>query len=110
LTATGHPRAIFRRAIERGNLVVADVTAREIGRISLMEALELSALIALKDSRRHGRAGARWIRRYLEENESAGLDDVAFVAGCLSALGGREHEAALTALRAVTNRAVGRVA
>jgi hypothetical protein len=103
LTAAGHPRAIFHRAIERGNLVVAEVTAREIGRVSLMEALELTALIALKDSRRHGRAGARWMRRYLEEHESAGLDDVSFVAGCLSALGGREHEAALTALRAVTN-------
>jgi hypothetical protein len=101
LTATGHPRAIFRRAIERGNLAVAEVTAREIGRISLVEALELTALIALKDSRRHGRAGARWLRRYLDENERAGLDDVAFVAGCLSALGGREHEAALAALRAV---------
>jgi hypothetical protein len=104
LTATGHPRAIFRRAIERGNLVVADVTAREMGRISLIEALELTALIALKDSQRHGRAGARWMQRYLEESQSAGLDDIAFVAGCLSALGGREHETALTALRAVAKR------
>lgn len=105
MTATGHPRAIFQRAIKSGNLVVAEVTAREIGRISLTEALELTALIALKDSRRHGRAGARWMRRFLEENERAGLDDVAFVAGCLSALGGREHEAAVTALRTVTSDA-----
>jgi hypothetical protein len=103
LTAAGHPRAIFRRAIDRRNLLVAEMTARELGRVSLAEALELTALIALKDPRRHGRAGARWIRRYLDENKSAGLDDVVFVAGCLSALGGREHEAALTALRAVAN-------
>jgi hypothetical protein len=75
-----------------------------MGRISLLEALDLTALIALKDRRRHGRAGARWMRRYLDENESAGLDDVAFVAGCLSALGGQEHEAALNALRVVASR------
>jgi hypothetical protein len=70
LTAAGHPRAIFKRAIERGNLPVAEVTAREMGKVTLEEALELTALIAFKDPRRHGRAGARWMRRYLEENES----------------------------------------
>ena len=29
MTAQGHPRAIIRRAIERGNVVVAEATARE---------------------------------------------------------------------------------
>src|SRR5262245_5378862 len=45
LTAQGHPRTIFKRAIERGNLVVAEATAREVGRLTLTEALELTALI-----------------------------------------------------------------
>jgi hypothetical protein len=31
----GHPRAIFKRAIERGNVVVAEATKREVGRLSL---------------------------------------------------------------------------
>jgi predicted nucleic acid-binding protein len=31
-TSQGHPRTIFRRALERDNLVLAEVTAREIGR------------------------------------------------------------------------------
>jgi hypothetical protein len=39
LTAQGSPRARFRRAIERGNVVVAEATAREFG-LSLEEALE----------------------------------------------------------------------
>jgi hypothetical protein len=99
---------VFRRAIERGNLLIADTTAREMGGLSLEEALELTALIAFKDPRRHGRAGARWMRRYLDENESAGLDDVVFVAGCLSALGGRHHEAAVVALRALSEKATSR--
>jgi len=31
LTAQGHPRTRFKRAIERGNVLVAEATAREIG-------------------------------------------------------------------------------
>jgi hypothetical protein len=29
MTAQGHPRAIFTRSIERGNLVTAEASARE---------------------------------------------------------------------------------
>jgi hypothetical protein len=94
---------IFGRAIERGNLVIAETTAREIGNISLVEALELTALIARKDPRRHGRAATHWLRLYVEHSPGAGLDDAAFV-GALSALGGPHHEAAVTALRAVAGQ------
>ena len=34
MTAQGHPRAIFKRAIERGNVLVAEAKAGEIGLIS----------------------------------------------------------------------------
>jgi hypothetical protein len=50
----------------------AEVDAREMGKLSLGEALELLALIAFKDPRRHGRGGARWLRRCLEQNPAAG--------------------------------------
>jgi hypothetical protein len=43
VTAQGHPRAIFNRAIERGNLLVAETTARQMGRVSPVEALDLSS-------------------------------------------------------------------
>lgn len=101
VTAQGQPRTIFRRAIERENLLVAETAARELGRIGLDEALDLVALIARRDARRHGRAGARWARRFLEEHPAAGLDDLAFVVGCLSALGGAQHDSALCALRSL---------
>jgi hypothetical protein len=45
LTAQGHPRAIFKRAVERGNVVVAEATAREIA-LSLEEALQLVLVYA----------------------------------------------------------------
>jgi hypothetical protein len=99
---------MFMKAIEHGNLLVAEAIARELGTVTLAEALEIVALIAQKDPHRHGRAGARWVRRYLEEQRAAGLDDVTFVTGCLSALGGPEHGTALTALRAVSESAARR--
>jgi hypothetical protein len=45
VTAQGHPSAIFKRAIERVNVLVAEATAREIG-LSLEEALQLVLLYA----------------------------------------------------------------
>lgn len=45
------------------------------------------------------------MRRYLDANPGAGLDDLAYVVGNLSALGGRQHLAALEALRAVSETA-----
>jgi hypothetical protein len=56
VTAQGHPRRIFATAIERGNVVVAEATARELGRISLAEALALTALVAKKEPERRSRS------------------------------------------------------
>jgi hypothetical protein len=40
---------VFRRAIERENLVGAELYARMMGGVTLVEALELTALVALRD-------------------------------------------------------------
>src|SRR5205823_6582841 len=53
--AQGSPRTIYRRAIEHGNLMLAEVTAREVGHFTLGEALELTALVAHKAPERHSR-------------------------------------------------------
>jgi hypothetical protein len=52
-----------------------EVTAKEIGRISLAEALDVTLLIARKDPGRHHPSAARacrrrWLRRYLEESDA----------------------------------------
>ena len=99
-TSQGHARTVFRRALERGNLLVA--TAKEIGRVSLAGALELTVLIAGEDPRRHPRVAAKWLRRYLEEQDSATIDEAVMVAACLAALTGNCHEAAARTLRAIT--------
>jgi len=58
-TSQRHPRTIFRRALQRGNLVLAEVTAREIGRVTIAEVLELTVLVARKQPHRYVRFPAR---------------------------------------------------
>ena len=51
-----HPRTVFEAALARGNLLVAETTAVELGWIDLLDALELAALLATKDPERAERA------------------------------------------------------
>jgi hypothetical protein len=44
--------------------------ARELGRIRLAEALELTILIARKEPKRLPRVAVRWLERYLQECEA----------------------------------------
>jgi hypothetical protein len=60
VTAQVHPRAIFARAIENGNLVAAEQVAREVRNLTLEEALRLLFLYAEKEPVKHERA--RWWR------------------------------------------------
>ena len=103
----GHSLSIFRRAIERGNLTIAEATAKELLRISLTDALELTILIARKDPRRHPRVAARWLLRYLEENPDTMIDEAVLASSCLAAPGFGQADAAHV-LRAMAERATRR--
>jgi hypothetical protein len=101
----GHPRMILRRALERGNRVVAEITARELGHIDLGEGLELTALIAKHERSRLDRLAARWLERWLDETPRPTLQDAQLVVALLAALGGPRHDQALAALRDMATRA-----
>jgi len=105
VTAKGHPRATFQRAIEHGNLAVAETVLRELGRPSLGELLELTILIAFKNPHRQPRVAARWLYRYLQARDEATIDEASFVVCCLHALAGPSHEHAATALRDLAEKA-----
>jgi hypothetical protein len=76
------------------------VTAREVGRVTIAEALELTALVALKQPERFGRFAARWLCLYLEEHEKATLEDVALLVSNLRSLANpSDHASALAILR-----------
>ena len=109
MTTQGHPQAIFKRAIERGNLLVAETMLRsEIPRPSLVDLLELTALIAVKDPKRHARVAARWLQRWLEAFDDATIDDAALVTSLLQALGSRHHGRALSTLQGIAEEASAR--
>ena len=101
VTSQGHPRTVFRRALERGNYLVAVSTAREVGRLSLGEALELLNLIALHEPALYDRAARRWVVRLLEERQDVTIADVQLAAAALAALPTAAHDGALGVLRAV---------
>jgi hypothetical protein len=75
---------VFKRAIERGNLLIAEMTARELGRLTLADALDLLGLVVEKDPERRDRFAVRWLSRLIEEDPRLTL-----------ALDGRAHEQAL---------------
>ena len=99
-TSQGRPRTAFARALQTGNLVVAEGLARELGRISLADALEMTILIARKEPRRLPRVAVRWLERYLQECEP-GLPDVALAVSALSALTAEQPTEAVRVLRSL---------
>ena len=84
---------------------MAEATARELGRISLEEALALTALVAEKEPERRSRFAVRWLRRLLEEDDSLTIEEATMAASCLSTLGGPSHEEAYGMLPALAERA-----
>lgn len=82
-----------------GNVVAAELAAREMRGLSLADALDLTALMALRNRVRSQRMAARWLQRYLDERQGVTIDDAVMVGGCLAALGGPRHDPALATLR-----------
>ena len=99
MTAQGHPRAIFNRAIERGNLVIAEATARELGRLTLDEALRLLFLYAERDPAKYERAALRWLARYATEGKAVTLLKMQLATSALAELraGDEQHAAKVLA-------------
>ena len=87
--AAGHPYAAFQRALKRRNVLMALAAARDLPQLSLVDALELTILVARKDPRRHPRLAAGWLLRYLEEDPHVTIEEAVLTASCLAAAEGR---------------------
>ena len=92
------------RSCRARHLVVAEIDAREVRKLDLTEALELTALVALRDREHSRRFAVRWLQRWLEESKTPTIEDATMVAACLAALGGQRHTDALTSLWTVLVR------
>jgi len=75
--------AEFKRALERGNLWVAEAAARDLPKVPREDALKLVHLYAERESPKFEAATTKWLRRYLNES-SPELSDVAKVVASLS--------------------------
>src|SRR5580765_4323820 len=61
-TAQGRSNAIHRRHVQ-----AAEMAAREMGGLSLADALSLCELLANVDPARYERAALRWLQRFIDE-------------------------------------------
>ena len=89
-------------------MLTALAAAKDLPQLSLADALELTVLVARKDSRRHDRVASRWLLRYLEEDPHATIYEAALAASSLAALTGVAYEEAAQTLRAIAKRATSR--
>lgn len=100
MTAQPHPGVRLRRALDQGNVFLAEVAARELGRLSLQDSLDLVVLYAQAGDPKFERAAARWLSRLLEE-KTLSTREVALAANVLLELQGRASEDAVRLLSAI---------
>jgi hypothetical protein len=68
MTSQGTAHGRFQRAIQRRHLHAAEMTARELGEVSLAVALALTLLTAEVGDDRSPRMAARWLGRFIVES------------------------------------------
>jgi hypothetical protein len=87
---------------------MALAAAKDLPQLSLVDALELTIVVARKEPRRHRRVAARWLLRFLEEHRAVTIEEAALAASSLIALTGVTHQEAAQTLRAMAERATSR--
>ena len=76
----------------------------DLPQLSLVDALELTVLVARKEPRRHPRVVARSLLRLLEEQPDVTIEEAALAAASLVALTGGAYEEATATLRAMAEK------
>jgi hypothetical protein len=79
-----------------------------MGHVTLLEALQLTTLVALRDRALASRYAVRWLQRLLDEHPDVTIEEAALAASALASLGGRAHDDAAASLLATTKRVSGR--
>jgi hypothetical protein len=103
VTAQGHARTQYRRAIEHKNLMGAEMALREMGDVDLLEALDYVALLAELRPAKAPRAAVRWHGRLETEAPMLNLPESALALAALIALCHGDREA-LGLLRRLVRR------
>ena len=96
VTAQGTALTRYRRALERRHIFGAEIAAREMGFVSLRDALGLLVLYAAENSPKYEKAATRWLARLALETDDPSLADIQLAAAALQALPRRPAPALLT--------------
>jgi hypothetical protein len=104
VTAEGRPYARFKRALEVRSVSQAEIAAREMGRLGLLDALDYLTLLAAEKPDRFDRAAGRWLTRLLAESHALSPDEVAVAFGCLRGLAAGYGKQSREVLRALVKR------
>jgi hypothetical protein len=81
----GSAQARFDRAVKTADVVGAELAARELGHLSLLDAAALCGLLARTAAARFERAARRWLLRFIHEREP-GLVEIALASAALAEL------------------------
>jgi hypothetical protein len=103
MTSQGSAHGRFQRAIAARNLLNADTAAREMGGLSLGDALALCELLASTDPKRYERAALRWLQRFIDERLPP-LTEVALAASALAELRHGRRAVGVDALKRIVRR------
>jgi hypothetical protein len=97
MTSQGTARGRFGRAIQRGHLLAAEVAAREMGSLSLSDALALCLLYEREGDPRFERAFRKWLGRVRME-KALRHEQVELLRAAAGALSTSFRELGLTVL------------
>ena len=103
MTSQGTPHGRFQRAIHRRHVQAAEMAAREMGGLSLADALSLCELLANTDPARYERAALRWLQRFIDERLPP-LTEVALAASALAELRHGHRNIGLQTLKQLLRR------
>jgi hypothetical protein len=90
-TSQGHLQHQFQRALERGAVLDAIAAAKQMGGLSLGNALALCVVFAERDPDRFRRAAPRWLSRFVKEFGHVSLEELQLVSAALAALPAAPH-------------------
>jgi hypothetical protein len=100
MTSQGSAHGRFQRAIRDRHLRRASMAARELGTVSLADALALTLLTVELEDDRWPRAGARWLGRFIVESPAITISEAGLAAAAIQhLLAGRDSRLAAETLR-----------
>jgi hypothetical protein len=99
VTADPRPYARFRKALEVRSVMQVEAAARELGRLSLLDAIDYCLLLASEAPERYERAARRLLVRLVTERDSLGLDEAQLAIACLRGLVGADRDRLADVLR-----------